>query len=291
MDLPRTAAVATRFRWLDRIGSTNSALADLAVGRGSGAGSGTESGAGTEGDASTAPWPHGSVVVTDDQTAGRGRLGRTWSAPSGGSLAVSVLLRPRLRREAWGWLPLLAGVAMADSVATTGVAALVKWPNDVLVADRKLCGVLAEALPDGSGVVIGAGLNHALTEQQLPVPTATSLAVLGVLPDPDGPIDGPDAGLIDGLVDGLLAGFVGGLLALLADLQAAGGDADGSGVRTRVLERCGTIGRRVRVTLPAGHVVEGTAVDIARDGRLVIARADAEPLPVSAGDVEHLRYE
>ncbi|WP_375399761.1 biotin--[acetyl-CoA-carboxylase] ligase [uncultured Amnibacterium sp.] len=264
MDLPRTAAVATRVRWLDHADSTNSVLAALASG--------------------TQPWPHGSVVVTDDQTAGRGRLGRVWTAPPGGSLAISVLLRPDFPRAAWGWLPLLTGVAMADSVRAAGVDAVVKWPNDVLVGERKVCGVLAEALPDGSGAVIGAGLNHALTAQQLPVPTATSLAVLGVAAD----------------VDELVAGFVGTLLALVDDLQAFSGDAQASGARASVVAHCGTLGRRVRVGLPDGRVIVGTAVGLEPDGRLIIARdgagpedapRDAKPLSVSAGDVEHLRYE
>lgn len=265
VDLPRTAAVATRLRWLDHADSTNSVLAALAVG--------------------TQPWPHGSVVVTDDQTAGRGRLGRVWTAPPGGSLAVSVLLRPEFPWAAWAWLPLLAGVAMADSVRAAGVDAVVKWPNDVLVGERKVCGVLAEALPDGSGAVVGAGLNHALTMGQLPVPTATSLAVLGVTAD----------------VDALVADFVGTLLSLVDDLRASGGDAQSSGTRATVVGRCGTLGRRVRVVLPDGRVVVGTAVGLESDGRLIVARDDAassdakrpdpNPMSVSAGDVEHLRYE
>lgn len=260
MDLPRTAAVAARLRWLDHVGSTNSMLVGLATG--TGAESGTEE------------WPHGSVVVTDDQSAGRGRLGRVWRAPAGGSLAISVLLRPDLPRPAWGWLPLLAGVAMADSVSAVGARAVVKWPNDVLIGDRKVCGVLAEALADGAGAVIGAGLNHALTADQLPVPTATSLAVEGLTAD----------------VDDLVAGFVGALLQLVDELQAAGGDAE-RGIRARVEAICGTLGRRVRVTLPDGTAIIGTAERLAADGRLRIARDDAEPLSVSAGDVEHLRYE
>lgn len=234
VDLSRTAAVATRLRWLDHADSTNSVLAALATGTGTGAGTGS----------GEPPWPHGSVVVTDDQTAGRGRLGRAWTAPAGGSLAISVLLRPEFPRAAWGWLPLLAGVAMTDSLRAAGAAAVVKWPNDVLVGERKVCGVLVEALPDGSGAVVGAGLNHALTAAQLPVPTATSLAVLGVVAD----------------VDGLVAGFVGALLALVDDLQASGGDAEVSGSRARVVAQCGTLGRRVRVVLPDGSVVDRKSV-------------------------------
>lgn len=279
MDLPRTTAVAARVRWLDHVGSTNSALVGLATGVPVASddpvpgGPRDEHGATAE-QSLPEEWPHGSVLVTDDQSAGRGRLGRVWQAPPGRSLAISVLLRPALPRRSWGWLPLLAGVAMADVVSAAGARAVVKWPNDVLIGDRKVCGVLAEALPDGSGVVVGAGLNHALTGEQLPVPTATSLAVEGV----------------SAAVDDLVAGFVGALLQLVGELEAAGGDAE-RGIRARVEAICGTLGRRVRVTLPDGTAIIGTAVGLAADGRLHIARDDAEPLSVSAGDVEHLRYE
>ncbi|MDH2443093.1 biotin--[acetyl-CoA-carboxylase] ligase [Amnibacterium sp. CER49] len=256
MELPRSSALVARLQWLDEAGSTNSELVRLAT-------------------ADEAGWPAPSVLVTDVQTAGRGRLGRAWTAPPGASLAVSVLLRPAVPRDRLGWLSLLAGTAMARALAGLGVAASTKWPNDVLVGGRKICGVLAEALPDG-GAVIGTGLNHRLAEEALPVPTATSLAIEG------GPTD-PDL---------LLAAYLTELLALAERFAAAKGDPDASGVREAVLAISGTIGRAVRVSLPDGTALVGTAVGIDADGRVEVrAEADSRITAVASGDVEHLRYE
>ncbi len=125
--------------------------------------------------------PAGLVLVTDHQVAGRGRLGRTWTAPAGTSVALSVLLRPQRDPAAWTWLPLLAGLAVAEGLrAIADVPAVLKWPNDVLVDDAKICGILAERVdsPIGPACVLGLGVNVHLTAEQLPVPTATSLALL-----------------------------------------------------------------------------------------------------------------
>lgn len=254
LELPRTAALASRLEVLAEAGSTNTELVARAV----------------DG------WPDRAVLVTDAQTAGRGRLGRAWTAPPGTSLAISVLVRPRVPRDRYGWLSLLAGAAMADAVRSLGGAAELKWPNDVLLGGRKVCGVLAEALPDGSGAVLGAGLNHRIPAGALPVPTATSLAVEGLPTDPDAAI----------------AAYLGRLFALLDRLEAAGGDPERSGVRSTVEQACGTIGSRVRVLLPDGRDGTGTATGLDADGRLVVA-ADRDPAPlvVAAGDVTHLRYE
>jgi BirA family biotin operon repressor/biotin-[acetyl-CoA-carboxylase] ligase len=214
------------------------------------------------------------VLVTDHQTAGRGRLGRSWSARPGDSLAISVLLRPAVPRERLGWLSLAAGAAMTQALEGLGVAARAKWPNDVLIGDRKVCGVLAEALVDG-GVVIGAGLNHAAPREALPVPTATSLAAEG------GPTD-PDL---------LVAAYLERLLALAAAFEGSAGDPEASGVRAAVLAASGTLGRRVRVDASGGPVV-GLAVDIDATGRIVVDRGPTGGRTACAtGDVEHLRYE
>ena len=103
--------------------------------------------------------PHGSVVVAEVQTAGKGRLGRTWQAPARSGLFLSILVRlEEVPAQQWGWLPLLAGVAVVSAIRAVpspgalskGVDAVLKWPNDVLVADRKLAGILAEQSPDGA---------------------------------------------------------------------------------------------------------------------------------------------
>ena len=90
--------------------------------------------------------PEGQVLVAEEQTAGRGRLGRSWTSVPGASLTFSVLLRPApVQAGRRGWLPLMTGVAVASAVrAVAGLDAVLKWPNDVLVGDRKLAGILAE---------------------------------------------------------------------------------------------------------------------------------------------------
>jgi BirA family biotin operon repressor/biotin-[acetyl-CoA-carboxylase] ligase len=234
------------------------------------------------------------TVVTRDQTAGRGRLDRDWVAPPGASLAISVLLRPRaegrsLPIERFGWLPIAAGVAMTLAVAEHVRAGVVgfKWPNDVQIGGRKVSGVLAELLPprgdadprDGAepgGVVIGAGVNLAMREHELPVPTATSLALHGVTVD-------------SRLEDEVLASYLRSLRTYVDDYVGAGGDADASGLRARALELCTTIGRSVRVELPGGALLSGTATNLDHDGRLVVVDADDRERSVAAGDVTHVR--
>ncbi|GAA2749881.1 biotin--[acetyl-CoA-carboxylase] ligase [Amnibacterium kyonggiense] len=256
MELPRSSALVARLEVVPEAGSTNTDLVRAAV-------------------AAPEAWPSPSVLATDHQTAGRGRLGRSWSAPAGASLAVSVLLRPRVPVERLAWLSLAAGAAMAQALAGLGVAARAKWPNDVLIDGRKVCGVLAEALPSGAGVVIGAGLNHALSRDDLPVPTATSLVLEG------GPTD----------ADLLVAAYLERLLALTGAFEAAGGDPEASGLRAAVLAISDTVGRRVRVST-GGDPVVGEAVDVDLDGRIVVDRGPVLGFTACAsGDVEHLRYE
>jgi BirA family transcriptional regulator, biotin operon repressor / biotin---[acetyl-CoA-carboxylase] ligase len=228
------------------------------------------------------------TVVTTNQTAGRGRLDRRWEAPAGTSLAVSVLIRPvdavgrPVPPERLGWLSIAAGVAMTETVTELlperGVT--LKWPNDVLVGDRKVSGILAEAVAGANGidaVVVGVGLNLVQTAEQLPVPTATSLA-----------LEGADTA---GLADRALADFLRRLRSHAAALLAAAANADHSGLRDRARELCGTLGGPVRVELPGADPVAGTALDIDEAGRLVVGLADGGGrLVVAAGDVVHLRH-
>lgn len=224
------------------------------------------------------------VMVTRYQSAGRGRLGRSWTAPPGASVATSVLLRPRLpggsapTPDRYGWLPVIAGVAMAEAVTQAlperGVG--FKWPNDVLVGDRKICGVLAEFLASGTGVVVGAGLNTRMTADELPVPTATSLAVEGLSVD-------------DELEDRVVAGYLAGLRDRVARYLAAGANAEASGIRAEARAHCLTLGRAVRIELPDGEELLGTAVDLDADGRLIVADRDGVARSVAAGDVTHVR--
>jgi BirA family biotin operon repressor/biotin-[acetyl-CoA-carboxylase] ligase len=254
-DLRLSSALVPRLEWRSSIGSTNAELAERAA---------------------DADWPDLSVIATDDQTAGRGRLDRRWVAPAGSALAVSVLLRPALPVQRLGWLPLIAGLAVAraaDRFLGAGRVS-VKWPNDVLVEGRKLSGVLSELTPDGS-VVVGAGVNTVLGGDDLPVPTATSLAIEGST------VTDPDA---------VLSAYLEELVPLYRSFVEQRGDATTSGVRAAVTERCSTIGSRIRLELPGGVVVLGTARGIDADGRLVVQPADGSGLlPVAAGDVTHVR--
>ncbi len=217
----------------------------------------------------------GLVVVAEEQTAGRGRLGRSWQSPPGAGLTFSVLLRPDgAARARWGWVPLLAGVALARAVRRVAeVEARVKWPNDLLLgpARGKVAGMLAEVV--GDAVVLGVGLNVTTTRAELPRQDATSLALEGATTTDRDPV---------------LRAVLRELAADYATWRLHGGDAEASGLRRAYAESCDTLGRPVSVALPDGGVLVGEAVDIDRDGRLVVDSADG-PLPVAAGDVTHVR--
>ncbi len=227
--------------------------------------------------------PEGAVLLAERQAAGRGRLGRTWSSPARGGIACSVLLRPAEPDPArgwepvgparYGWLPLLAGIAVAGAIRRLGeVDARLKWPNDVLVDDRKCAGILAE-VADG-GTVIGMGVNVSLRTDELPRPDATSLLLAR-------------AALVDRAP--LVKAMLRDLARWYGRWRAAGGDSDTSGVRDEYRRLCATLDRQVRVQLPGGEELHGNAVDVDADGRLLVAAAGAAAVPVAAGDVVHVR--
>lgn len=214
----------------------------------------------------------GRVLVAEEQTAGRGRLGRRWVSPPRTSLAFSVLLRPRdLPPARRVWIPLLAGVAVAAALrSSAAVDARLKWPNDVLVRGAKLAGILAEQHRDA--VVVGVGINVTLRREDLPVAAATSLLL-------------ENAASLDReeLLGAVLRELEHWYLA-----EAVAGDADESGLRAEYLRRCATVGEQVRVELPGGRSLTGVAADIDTGGRLIV-RTPAGMTPVSAGDVVHVR--
>jgi len=219
--------------------------------------------------------PEGLVIAADEQTAGRGRLGRTWASPPGASVSVSVLLRPPFGHPQLGWLPLLTGLAVAAGVQkAAGVAAAVKWPNDVLV-DSGLPGKIAGVLLEGAdgAAAVGFGINTAMTADELPVEQASSI-VLAQAPPPD-----PNV---------LVAACLLQLYRRYSALVAAGGDAQRSGLAQEYRDRCSTIGRSVTVSLPDGAVLSGSAQDVDADGRLLVAVPEGV-IAVSAGDVAHVR--
>lgn len=216
----------------------------------------------------------GLVIVAEHQTAGRGRLDRTWETPAHAALTFSFLVRPApLPPSHWPWLPLLAGYAVHQ--ALRGIAPTrLKWPNDVLIDGRKLAGILVELVDTSAGqaAVVGIGINVSTTQAELPVPTATSLAIEnGTAPDRTE------------LLRGLLATFA----HEYAAWSGAGGDPD-AGLRTAYRQACATLGAGVRVDLPSGEQLTGRASDVDEAGRLVVDTADGQ-VTVGAGDVVHVR--
>ncbi|MBV9025610.1 MAG: biotin--[acetyl-CoA-carboxylase] ligase [Streptomycetaceae bacterium] len=220
----------------------------------------------------------GAVLVAEEQTAGRGRLDRRWSAPARSGLFFSVLLRPAaVPVERWGWLPLLAGVATAAAVCRiAGIEVGLKWPNDLLVTvggeERKAAGILAERVA-GTGVVVGVGLNVTLRADELPVSVAGSLALAG-------------AAVTDR--DPLLRAVLRSLAEWYVKWRDAGGGPDACRLRDAYAAGCATLGREIRASMPGGREVAGTAVSIDNEGRLVV-RTQSDEVVVDAGDVVHVR--
>lgn len=215
----------------------------------------------------------GSVLLTEYQSAGRGRHGRRWTTPARSQVAMSVGVDGRnLRPDAWNWLPLLTGVAVRDAVAEVSeVAAGLKWPNDVLVGEAKLAGILAEVAAPHPVVVIGIGLNVTLNASEAPDPRATSLAMLGAR-DPDR--------------TALVTTMLRCLGARIRQWHDAGGAA--SSLVADYRRHSLTLGREVTASLPGDRHVQGTATDIDDLGRLIITSGN-ESVAVAAGDITHLR--
>ena len=257
---PLAAAISPRLQVVESTDSTNADVVRHV----------TESGS---------EWPHLSVLLTTDQRAGRGRLDRTWTTPPGTALAVSVLVRvPGIPLHARGWIPLVAGAAMTRAVASqlrgTGHAARLKWPNDVLLDDGKLCGILAEVVPgQPDAVVIGSGVNTRMARVDLPVETATSFAAVGLEADEDR----------------LLADYLRNLKDQLGALSDAEGDAAAAGILDEIEMMCATIDSDVVVSLPDGAKLLGRARRVDAEGRLVVADENGAEIAVSAGDVVHVR--
>lgn len=220
--------------------------------------------------------PAGAVLVADHQTAGRGRLDRVWVTPRGSALTFSVLLAPdRVPVARWPWLPLLVGIAVAEGVRRVAeVDCALKWPNDVLVGERKLAGILVERVERDAGAVavVGVGLNVSLGEDELPVETATSLEIEGAV-------------TTDRTV--ILREVLRSLEALFVQWQADRGDAS-LGLVDSYVRRCATLGRDVRVELPAGERLHGTATGIDTEGRLEVRTPEGRRI-LGAGDVVHVR--
>lgn len=253
--LVRDGSLVTDLRVVPVTGSTNADVAELA----------------------RAGAPEGLVLVAEEQTGGKGRLDRGWRSPPRAGLTFSVLLRPPpsvpLHRRTW--LPLLAGLAVQEAVQRLGeVPVRLKWPNDALLGDGrdgapgKAAGILVQA--DGGAVVVGIGLNVSTRPAELP-PGGTSLAV-----------EAAQCTDRDPLLRAILRRFG----TLYAGWCATGGDP--AAPRAAYEAVCDTLGRRVRVLLPDGTTLSGTATGLDSDGRLVLSTPDGARA-VSAGDVTHVR--
>ena len=206
---------------------------------------------------------HFSAAISLSQTLGQGRLGRSWSSPAGASLALSIFLKPNSLAKP-GWASLLAALAVKRAVADLGISdAGIKWPNDVLVGGKKLCGILAQLQQDGA-VIVGIGVN--LTVGASDLDTATSMEALGVTSDADSV-----AAAIGLHLQKLIGAFL--------DNETA--------VRVQFSSSCITLGKTVLAELPGGSELTGLASEIDAQGQLVILTPETHRL--AAADVWHLR--
>jgi BirA family transcriptional regulator, biotin operon repressor / biotin---[acetyl-CoA-carboxylase] ligase len=251
------AAVVGPWAQLDVVERTGSTNADLMAAAAAGA-------------------PDRTVLVAEHQDAGRGRMTRSWVSPPGSGITVSVLLRPAgVPPSRFGWLPLLAGLAVLDAVRQFSSApAGLKWPNDVLIGaePRKVAGVLAEVVDAHQpAVVIGIGLNVGAAPPDQPF--ATSLAAEGSRVDRDA----------------VLVALLSRLAAREAHWREGRGDPEQTRLRADYRAACASLGAEVRVELPGGAIITGIAEDVDPDGRLLLLDPAGHRRAVAAGDVVHLR--
>ncbi|MDU0478845.1 biotin--[acetyl-CoA-carboxylase] ligase [Staphylococcus chromogenes] len=246
----RARASYARIDYTEETGSTN---ADLVRAAGEGA-------------------PAWTAAVTEYQSAGRGRHGRVWTAPKHSQVTLSILIRPPASAvDKLGTMPLITGLALIDALGPDYPVAL-KWPNDVLLGGRKLCGILAEAasLGPSPAIVIGLGLNASLTEEELPVPHAISLEMYS-----GQPVDRTE--LVIKVLDSLksrLGQWMNDTAGLMDDYRAV----------------CSSIGQEVRVILPGDNELLGTCVGVADTGLLRVS-SGGQIHELAAGDVTHLRLQ
>jgi BirA family transcriptional regulator, biotin operon repressor / biotin---[acetyl-CoA-carboxylase] ligase len=219
--------------------------------------------------------PEGTVAVADRQSAGRGRLGRRWESPAGSGLLTSILFRPTLAPEELFAVPALVALAACSAIESmAGFVVAAKWPNDLVVDDRKLAGMLTETRDAGAGdlsVVVGIGIN---VSWPMPGPEATELGATCLEAEAGRAVERP--ALLEALLDSVEARRP------MLDTSA------GRSSLIRALESVtATVGRVVRAELPGGEVV-GTAIGLDEQGRLVL-ETDGGRRVVAAGDVVHLR--
>jgi BirA family biotin operon repressor/biotin-[acetyl-CoA-carboxylase] ligase len=204
----------------------------------------------------------GDVIVANFQSAGRGRLDRPFSAPASTALLFSLYLTPQRSRTEWGFLPLLAGICVAETLNTLDAGISIKWPNDLLINEKKVGGIISTI--HSEGVIIGIGINISMSAQELPVENATSLGLAGV------PLLDRNL-LLSKILNSLETDF------MRWDL--------GESFVDRYLDLSATIMRNVRIELPGGREILAKAISIDEQGQLNLDDGQV----VSVGDVIHLR--
>jgi BirA family biotin operon repressor/biotin-[acetyl-CoA-carboxylase] ligase len=211
---------------------------------------------------STGDAHNGDVIVANFQSAGRGRLDRSFSAPASTALLFSFYFTPTQHRADWGFIPLLAGVSVAKTLNELNAGVLIKWPNDLLIKQKKVGGIISTI--HNEGVIVGIGINVSMTTEELPVSSATSLELEGVLT-----LDRND----------LLAKILNGLESEFNQWDQGRLFVD----QYKVLSA--TIGAEVRIELPGGQQILSKAISIDNQGQLHLEDGQI----VSVGDVIHLR--
>ena len=243
--------LVSRVSWFDHIGSTNAEVARRAA-------------AGAEA---------GLLVLADQQTAGRGRQGRSWSAPPGSSLMGSLLLRTDRDLALLALLPLLVGLALAEACEplVPGAELSLKWPNDLLADGRKFAGILVES-PAPGVVVVGIGVNVDWRSVGRPehLAAATSLSEVGRRP-----VD--RWRVLPALVERV-------------DRRHTGWSEDPVAFLPAYRERCATLGRPVRVEQADGKAILGTAIAVTDGGALIVETDAGTTVELHAGEVHHLRH-
>ena len=205
-----------------------------------------------------------SVLVSDYQSAGRGRIDRTFEAPPSSALLFSFYIEPKVEKDEWSFLTLLAGISVREALATLDnkVAIEIKWPNDLLINDRKVAGMIAQSTP--KGVIIGIGINVEMSEVELPVSGATSLSI---------------EKFSELNRNRLLATILNHFEINLQMWEL------GQSFLPQYRNHCSTIGSEVEVTLPGGVTLQSKALDISDSGALLLESGEQ----ITVGDVVHLR--
>lgn len=244
MQLTNLESLVPRLIYMETVGSTNTELTRLVAN-------------------SAAEYPNYSTLVASHQSDGRGRLQRPWESVAGRSLAMSVFLN-EIPQSRISLIPLVAALAVVDSLNQQGVGAKIKWPNDVLIEDQKISGILAELVP--AGVVLGIGLNLAPIELE----TATSISELGLESD----FETQARLLLKNLIN------------RIGELH--GSKQDVRGLLAELTRTSATLGQQVNAILPGGETMSGLAIAIESDGMLVMESNGSSQL-ISSADIVHLR--